>query len=388
MATSYGFFNSVGGDRKYNADDMSTYFEGLVSDGVYESVDEKLRVEALTGMQVGVRPGRALIDCKWIKNDAVFNIDINASHVTLNRYTAVVLRLDYSNREITITTKDGNNATNPTKPAIERSTAYKELCLAYVYVKAGATSITQANITDMRGSSDCPWVTGLVEQVDTSELFLQYQTAYEEYMTDMSTWKQEQQDAYSRWFAGLTGTLQLQLKEYRRTHVIKTGVDAITIGISEYNPDTDILYANINGVMFVKDEDYTISGTGSTATINFKNKVNADNTLEFRVLKPMIEAATSAVSNAPLILHEEEFSTYVTDSTVGDAVVKAFQASKNVLIAYDENSESLTRVHMPVTRFELPKWGYDHLILHYTKNGVDTTLTLPCEPYEYDFHYE
>ena len=29
MAITYGFFNSVDGDRKYNAEQMSTYFDGL-----------------------------------------------------------------------------------------------------------------------------------------------------------------------------------------------------------------------------------------------------------------------------------------------------------------------------------------------------------------------
>ena len=34
MAVSYGFFNSISGDRSYNADQMSAYFEGLVLDGL------------------------------------------------------------------------------------------------------------------------------------------------------------------------------------------------------------------------------------------------------------------------------------------------------------------------------------------------------------------
>lgn len=40
MAVTYGFFNSVNGDRKYNADQMSSYFDGLVTDGVYEKIGD------------------------------------------------------------------------------------------------------------------------------------------------------------------------------------------------------------------------------------------------------------------------------------------------------------------------------------------------------------
>ena len=50
MAVTYGFFNSVlvNGmqDRRYNADQMSTYFKGLISDGVYQNVGGGLQVRA------------------------------------------------------------------------------------------------------------------------------------------------------------------------------------------------------------------------------------------------------------------------------------------------------------------------------------------------------
>ena len=290
MAVTYGFFNSIDGDRKYNADQMSEYFNGLVSDGVYESVANGFQVKASSGMTVNVGTGRALIDSKWINNDATYNIDINASHVTLNRYTAIILQLNRSNRAIGIVTRDGENATNPTKPALTNNATISELCLAYVYVGAGASTISQSNISDMRGSSVCPWVTGLIKQVDTSELFLQWQTAYEEFYAEMQEWKKEQKELFDSWFATLSGQLQVNtyIKEYKNVVTTTTEVTELNIGISEYDPTADILYANINGVMFVENEDYTISGTGSTAKIVFVNSIKADNTVEFRVLKSKI----------------------------------------------------------------------------------------------------
>lgn len=290
MAIKYGFFNSISGDRVYNADDMSEYFEGLVSDGVYESVDGGLQVKAISGMSVGVQSGRAIVDSKWIKNDAVHTLTINSAHVTLNRYTAIVLRLDKSNRTFTIEMKDGSNATEPTKPTLTDSQTVKELCLAYIYVGAGVTAISQSNITDMRGSSSCPWVTGIVKQVDTSELFLQWQTAYEEFYTEMETWKSQQQASFDEWFSTLTGELQVNttIKEYKNVVTTSSEVSEINIGISEYDSSSDILYANINGVLFVEDEDYTISGTGSSAKIILTGTIKSGNTVEFRVLKSVI----------------------------------------------------------------------------------------------------
>ena len=179
MAITYGFFNAIKQsdgtyDRMYNADQMSTYFEGLISDGIYESVDDGMQVLAASDMQVQVGAGRAVIGSRWLKNTAAYPIILNRAHVTLNRYTAIIIRLDLSARTIEITTKDGDNATTPAKPVMENTEMIKEMCLAYVYVGRGVTAITQANIEDTRAdNSVCGWVTGIVQQVDTSKLFLQ-----------------------------------------------------------------------------------------------------------------------------------------------------------------------------------------------------------------------
>ena len=93
MALTYGFFNSIDGDRTYNADQMSQYFKGLVSSGVYESVGGALQVIAGNGMTVNVQTGRAIVYQKWMESDAVETIAISAAHAILNRYTAVVVRL-------------------------------------------------------------------------------------------------------------------------------------------------------------------------------------------------------------------------------------------------------------------------------------------------------
>ena len=225
MALEYGFFNAVKQtdgtyDRVYNAEQMSRYFNGLVSPGVYESVGGGLQVRAGTGMTVQVQTGRAILgdNCQWLDNDAVLDIVLNAAHVTLNRYTAIVMRLDYTNRNISIVAVDGANATAPTKPAMTRTSAIMEYCLAYVYVGKGITTITQSAITDTRPDNTvCGWVTGLVQQVDTSQLFLQWQTAYAEFYAQMQAWQTQQEAAFDSWFSALTGQLQVN------TYIQETG---------------------------------------------------------------------------------------------------------------------------------------------------------------------
>lgn len=293
MAITYGFFNSVDGDRKYNAEQMSKYFKGLVSDGVYESVTGKMQVKLISGMQVGVQKGRALVDCKWIENDAVYPITINDAHALLNRYTAIVIRCNNIDRTIDIIAVDGEPASVPLYPDLVGGTDVKDLCLAMIYVKAGATSIAQQYIFDMRGSSLCPWVTGLVQQVDTSELFLQYQTAYEEQLAAMQSWQESMQTKFENWMETLTDQLQVNtyIQEYKET--LSVGVDTtyVIVPISQYEYGVDILDININGVMLVEREDYTLSKVGGSVRVDFTFGIKGENTLEFRVLKSKIGVA-------------------------------------------------------------------------------------------------
>lgn len=300
MAITYGFFNAIKGsdgtyDRTYNADQMSTYFEGLVSDGVYESVGDAMQVVASSGMQVQVKSGRMLIGSRWLKNDAAYPIAINAAHVTLNRYTAIVVRLDLSARTISIVAKDGDNATDPTKPTMTNSQTVKEMCLAYIYVGRGVTSISQTNIEDTRPDNNvCGWITGIVQQVDTSKLFLQWQTAYEEFYQQMQTWQQQQEAAFNTWFSALTDQLNVNtyIQRYHKAINMGTKNGVFPLDMSGYTyAATDVLFVNVNGVMLTEEYDYILDTSKTPVEIHTNAELDAENILEITVLKSKIGQA-------------------------------------------------------------------------------------------------
>lgn len=254
MSVTYGFFNAIDSDRVYNADQMSEYFKGLITDGVYESVGNALYVqqEATPSMNVKVGTGRAIINCKWLENDAVEIIPITAASVAYPRYTAVVVRLDMSERTMSIVTKDGTPSASPVKPQMTNTDSIKEICLAMIYVSAGVTSITQANIQDTRGTSLCGWITGLIRQVDTSELYDQYQTAFEEYYNQMRT-------AFDEWFADLTDDLNVDtyIQRYEKHWTYSSAAQFNPTGYT-YSA-SDIIDVYINGLRGDPTTDYTLS---------------------------------------------------------------------------------------------------------------------------------
>lgn len=210
MAWTSGFFNSVNGDRLYNADQLSTIFNGLITDGVYESVGNKLAVQPNNGMTIQVATGRGWFGGRWVNNDSPHLVTLENADVLLNRYCAVCVRVDKSasQRTADIYLKYSDLATTPTKPTMERTETVKEYCLAYIYIKGGATAITAADIQDTRADTSlCGWVTGLIEQVDTDTLWTQWEALfdawYAQLQADTIASQTEWETEFDAWFERL-----------------------------------------------------------------------------------------------------------------------------------------------------------------------------------------
>lgn len=279
MAITCGFFNSKNGDRKYNAEQMSKYFDKLVTSGVFPNPSTQLQVVESSGMTVNVLPGRGLVDCHWIENDSNYALTLDGSDAVLNRIDAVVMKLDLNEavRDVHIEIKKGTPASTPVAPSMERSTYVQEYCLATIYVGKLAESITQANITDTRqNSAVCGWVTGLIEQVDTSALFTQWQSAYEQYYNsstaDFEEFFEESKDLFDEWFQHLKETVSTAatIKSYTRLYTTTAAdEETISIGIPSYNAELDILNVYVNGFKLIPTVDYAVDdelGTNVTLT--------------------------------------------------------------------------------------------------------------------------
>lgn len=142
---SYGFFNSVDGDRTYDADDMSNYYDGLVTDGVCEYVDNALAVHISSGMTVAVESGKCFYEGKYFKSTSVESITLSDASAIYPRYDVVYVYLDSTNRMMSLQVAKGTPASTPTVPSITNGVP-----LAKIYIPASATAIEASNITDLR----------------------------------------------------------------------------------------------------------------------------------------------------------------------------------------------------------------------------------------------
>lgn len=176
MAMRSGFFNSVNGDRKYSAKDFAEFFASFIGNGVFPNPYTNLQVMANNDMTVTVKPGKGWIDGHIVINDDDHILQIDPADGLLNRIDRVVARYVVVDREIRIEVKKGIFSSSPEAPALQRDSDAYELGIADIVVNKGAVSISQANITDTRMSSElCGIVHGLIEQIDLTTLFNQYQ---------------------------------------------------------------------------------------------------------------------------------------------------------------------------------------------------------------------
>lgn len=172
MAITYGFYNSMNGDRKYDAVQLSSIFDGVIRDGVFQSIGGYLATKPGEGMQVIVSPGKAWFDHTWTVNDADLPLEIAQSDLTLSRYDAVVLETDATKavRENSIKVIKGTPASEPQKPTLTNAGDVHQHPLAYILVPGGSSSIQVQNIEIMVGKTECPFVTSILESVSIEAL--------------------------------------------------------------------------------------------------------------------------------------------------------------------------------------------------------------------------
>lgn len=207
-----GFFNSVNGDRRYNADFFARFFGTLIGNGVFPNPSTGLQVYESSNMTVTVKPGKGWINGYFIISDSEYNLTLDTADGVLNRIDRIVMRLDFASREIKIAVKKGTFASSPVAPTLQRDADAYELALADIYVGKGVTAITQSNINDQRlNTSVCGIVKGLIDQVDTTTIFNQYQAWYQQVtgstQAEIDAWQAQQEQAFNDWFATVQNTL-------------------------------------------------------------------------------------------------------------------------------------------------------------------------------------
>lgn len=222
---TYGFYNSLNGDRKYNSEEISSIFDGLILDGVFMAIGNHFQVlppSIATDHTISVGTGRAWFNHTWTLNDSKLNLEIPASEVLLDRIDAVILEVDHGNRKNMIYIIPGTAGSNPQKPTLKSGPDVFQYPLAYVRVNKNSTTITAADIENCIGTSACPFVTGIIQTINADDLLSQWEAQFDSYYnqnqgrfeslanaieSDFNDLLEEGQLEFETWFSTIQGML-------------------------------------------------------------------------------------------------------------------------------------------------------------------------------------
>lgn len=211
---TYGFYNSYNHDRRYNAIQMSSIFDGIIRDGIFMSIGDCFTTKANgEDMMIAVGPGRAWFNHTWTLNDAILPLEVPESEVLLDRIDAVVIEVnsDIAVRANAIKIIKGTPSSNPVRPTMANTVSLHQYPLAYINVAARTSFIRTADITIMVGQDTAPYVTGILEMIDIEALVAKWEDQWKRFFEENSTdfleysgfWKSEWQKFYQEQTAAI-----------------------------------------------------------------------------------------------------------------------------------------------------------------------------------------
>ncbi len=294
-----GFFDSINGNNKYSASDMNRPYHRIITEGVFATPQDTPSTDlqvytANDRLDIIVKKGEGMLARKWFENPADLRVSITPNSNIVNRIDSIIMQVNKNQSELngSIVYREGTYATNAEPPALENTENVIEMRLANILVKPQTELIGQEMITDLRGSAECPWITHLIKQVDTSTLFEQYRAAYQKYYDDETALFNAFMEQLTEQLIVNTSIIELE------NHYIaqQDNISEIPIGIEDFNSEKDVLIVFVDGVKKTVSIDYTLSE--DKTKIILTNPINHNQTVDNLVLKSVIIGNNEQVLSA------------------------------------------------------------------------------------------
>lgn len=166
MVLTYGFYNSVNGDRTYDAEDFSRFFDGIINDGVIPGVGQEFETTA-DGTSVIVGSGRAWFNNTWSYNDAPVSLELPTTSNINNRVDYLVLEVDTrsANRENKFIFVMGSPSVSPAPPVLNPPEGVYHHPLYRIYRRRDVNEIRPQDVVKLVGTDLCPYATNALTDI-------------------------------------------------------------------------------------------------------------------------------------------------------------------------------------------------------------------------------
>ena len=300
----FSFFNDIDDDRVYFAEDFARHLAKYFTNGIFNN---ELQVIANNDMTITIKEGDANIEGYRYTNTGDLTKTIDTADGALKRIDNVVIRLDLTNRLISAQIIKGTFNDSPSAPSLVRSSTTYDIKLAEIYVDNGVTSITQSAIKDTRFDKNvCGNVVSTVETIDTTNVYNQLYTKFEEIIqqetTEFTDWfnrikNQLDTDAAGHLAAEINKIVDSGLKSYTKTLTVDNWSLNNETNLYEYDIiDSDVtsstlVNVNLDLVNQVKLNDGMVNSYNGGFKIITSEKPleNIDTTITYQVSNLSLE---------------------------------------------------------------------------------------------------
>ena len=300
----FSFFNDIDDDRVYFAEDFARHLAKYFTNGIFNN---ELQVIANNDMTITIKEGDANIEGYRYTNTGDLTKTIDTADGALKRIDNVVIRLDLTNRLISAQIIKGTFSDKPSAPSLVRSSTVYDIKLAEVYIDNGITSITQSAIKDTRFDKNvCGNVVSTVETIDTTDVYNQLYTKFEEIIqqetTEFTDWfnrikNQLDTDAAGHLAAEINKIVDSGLKSYTKTLTVDNWSLNNETNLYEYDIiDSDVtsstlVNVNLDLVNQVKLNDGMVNSYNGGFKIITSEKPleNIDTTITYQVSNLSLE---------------------------------------------------------------------------------------------------
>lgn len=189
MAVTFGFYNSVRGDRVYNAEQMSSIFSGIIKDGVFENFPEDgqhLVCSKGTGLTMIVGPGRAWFNDTWTNNDSPLSLTFDAPDNQNDRIDTIALEINKTNsphivnagsstyvvegRSNKFVVVKGTPAVDAVRPTLIRENGIYQYPIAIVRISPSTPNEIKSYDNIVGVSHYTPFIIGAVQSVSSENV--------------------------------------------------------------------------------------------------------------------------------------------------------------------------------------------------------------------------
>ena len=386
-AKDYGyFFNSSNQDRTYNAESFEEWLKPFFLSGVFNG-DLQVSAQETPDMTVSIAPGHANLDGKPAAWTDTNTLQLSAASGIYDRIDTIVLRRDNTARAISIEVVTGTASSNPQPTAPTRDSDVFELVVAQIRVGVGATSVTNANITDTRMDADlCGWVAATVDQIDFAQITQQF-----------VGWEDEMQAYFTTWFESIrdqldedaAGHLQNEIDEMKAKSVTTVNGAKPLNGGAAFVSHVRMADDLSGDDYLLTDEPFIMQKTPVNADVPARlhvirgNRVHVPNTGRGTIYPVAISDITRFCSTGRNLLDPIRMRAVLPNyrhySTYQYIIVGAYTS----LAFYNTDGEYVSEITPYNDKFDVPADG----MVKVTGGNQSTTAIFMCDwggPYEWE----